>query len=107
MEYAQQQTKPDFFNSDDSKLYYSATSGSSQFNEWYEFDDRADAIDFISENFKSQSFLSGHVTFDDSGTVDYYDGGDCDWSDVDGCYVPHSGAAPADIADMVAAESRF
>jgi hypothetical protein len=45
MKYASQSNKPDWYRSDDTKLYHSATSGSSPFNEWYEFDDRAEALE--------------------------------------------------------------
>ena len=44
MHYSQQSSAPKWFQSDESKIYESATMGSSPFNEWYEFDDRKDAI---------------------------------------------------------------
>lgn len=57
MNYASQAYKPDWYESDDTKLYYSATSGSSPFNEWYEFDDRSNALDYIAKLFHSQSVV--------------------------------------------------
>ena len=57
MKYASQSNKPDWYRSDDTKLYYSATSGSSPFNEWYEFDDRSDALDLAAKSFDSQSVV--------------------------------------------------
>ena len=114
MEYSKQPTQPDFFNSDDSKLYYSATSGFSPSNEWYEFDDRADAIDFISENFKSQSFTNQFQIVAneiyDSGELfallSHQFGDNHEFSEViDDADL--STLEPPDIADMVAAASRF
>jgi hypothetical protein len=61
MEYTQQASKPDWYQSDDSKLYFASTSGSSPFNEWYEFNDEKDAIDFINEQFESASYTDNMI----------------------------------------------
>jgi len=60
MKYAQQANKPDWYQSDDSKLYFASTSGSSPFNEWYELDDEKDAIRFILE-FESASYTDNMI----------------------------------------------
>jgi|TARA_B100001094_G_C18185230_1_gene803381 hypothetical protein len=62
MQYAQQAQKPIWYQSNNSNHYYSATSGSSIFNEWYEFIDEYEALMFIQETFGSQSFLD-HMEF--------------------------------------------
>jgi len=61
MKYAQQANKPDWYQSDDSKLYFASTSGSSPFNEWYEIRDHDQAVDYIEANFSSQSFIDNMV----------------------------------------------
>ena len=38
MKYEREPYQPEWYQSDDTKMYYSVTSGSSVFNEWYEFD---------------------------------------------------------------------
>lgn len=47
MKYAKQPHKPDWYQSDDSKIYGCAVFGTSPFNEWYEFKDHEDALDLI------------------------------------------------------------
>ena len=108
MQYSKTATAPEWFKSDDSKIYASATSGSSSFNEWYEFDDRADALDLISKTFDSQSFVDRFCWFDgeiydyDQFTPESIETAD----DVDG-YVLKEEAEVADLGEMVEAESRF
>lgn len=108
MQYSQSATAPDWFQSDDSKIYASATSGSSPFNEWYEFDNRADALDHIAKAFDSQSFVDGFCWFGgeiydyDQFTPESMETAD----DIDG-YILKDGAEVADLGEMVEAESRF
>ena len=105
MNYARQCRKPDWYDADDTKLYYDATFGSSFLNEWYEFDDREDALKYISTHFEHQTFID-EFTFANDGElysqddVVYIDEG---WGGAD----PHPNAKPADIADAVWAESSF
>ena len=107
MRYKQSATAPEWFQSDNLKLYASATSGSSPFNQWYEFDDRADAIDLISTTF-DQSFRDGFCWFDgeiydfDQFTPESMQAAD----DPDG-YVLKEGAEVASLDEIVQAESRF
>lgn len=108
MQYSQSATAPDWYRSDDSKIYTSATAGSSPFNEWYEFDDRADALGFIEETFSSQSFVDRFCWFDDE--IYDYDQFTPESiktaEDADG-FVLKAGAEVADLGEMVEAESRF
>ncbi len=64
MKYAQQANKPAWYQSNDSKLYFAATSGSSPFNEWYEIRDHDQAVDYIDANFSSQSFIDNMVIYE-------------------------------------------
>jgi hypothetical protein len=104
MQYVQNSSAPSWFDSDDSKIYVSATSGSSPFNEYYEFEDRADALNLIAKTFSSQSFID---------RFEWCDGEiyDCEWvgyDDEEGFPFLLSGEAnPADLSEIVEAESRF
>jgi len=89
MQYAKQAKKPEWFNSDASKIYASATSGDSVFNEWYQFESHKEAIESITRLFNSQSFLD-HFTLGPYGNH-YY----------------HSNGVVASIQEMVEFESIF
>jgi hypothetical protein len=108
MKYSQSATAPEWFQSDDSKIYASATSGSSPFNSWYEFDDRSDALDLIGKTFDSQSFVdrfcwfAGEIYDYEQFTPESLDTAD----DVDG-YVLKDDSEVADLGEIVEAESRF
>lgn len=108
MKYKQSTTPPYWFQSDESKLYFSATSGSSPFNEWYEFKDREDALKLISAAFDSQSFVDRFMWF--QGEVYEYDDFTPESMETALCeddYVLQDGAEVADIGEMIEAESRF
>ena len=109
MKYAKQSNRPDWFQSDESKLYESATSGSSPFNEWYEFDTRADAFALIGNTFDSQSFMD-HFTPHTDGEIYEFDQFTTESMetavDSDG-YVLKDDAKPASLAAMIDAESPF
>ena len=106
--------KPDWFRSDDSKIYESATSGTSPFNEWYEFDSRKDAIALIDRAFDSQSFVNRFTP----GQGEYYDaddllgvlneqfGEDHDYDMVID-EADLSNLTPAGLGEMIEAESRL
>lgn len=100
MKYANQAKAPEWYQSDNSKTYKSATSGSSPFNEWYEFDDRADALQFIHENFNSQTFVDQFIEWKGEYYYECY----FVW---DGDIKPLEDGAVADLQDMINAESRF
>ena len=108
MQYQQSANAPEWFRSDDSKIYASATSGSSHINEWCEFDGRADALNIIGTTFNSQSFVDrfcwfgGEIYDYDQFTPESIETAD----DVDG-YVLKDDAEVADLGEMVEAESRF
>ena len=108
MRYKQSATAPEWFKSDNLKLYASATSGSSPSNEWYEFDDRCEAIWDSGMTFKSESFMDGFCWFEgeiydfDQFTPESMQAAD----DPEG-YVLKEGAEVASLDEIVQAESRF
>ena len=114
MKYAQQSNAPEWFNSDDSKLYESATTGTSPFNEWYEFDDMEDAINSIASVFHSESFLAYFEVID--GKLYHNDevfeainkqfGEDADWNEVIG-ELDLSELQEAELKEAIWAESCF
>ena len=99
MKYERQARKPDWYRSDDTKLYYSATSGESPFNEWYEFDDRAEAVEHFADEIKIESFcwLGGEIFHTEDLTYDETSEG----------FIGREKAQPADLADVVQSVSRF
>ena len=107
MRYKQSATAPEWFKSDNLKLYASATSGSSPFNQWYEFDDRADAIDLISTTF-DQSFRDVFCWFDgEIYDFDQFTPESMEAADDPEDYVLKEGAEVASLDEIVQAESRF
>lgn len=114
MQYAKQSTAPAWFKSDDTKLYESATSGTSPFNEWYEFDDRADALGLINNAFDSQSFIDRfeyaqgeyYHSEDLHGLLIEQFGKDHDFSEVID-KADLTTLTPANLGEMIDAESRF
>ena len=100
MKYAQQKIKPEWFKKNNSKNYYSCTSGTHFLNEWYEFNDRDDALKFISETFTSQSFIDRFINWNG----EYYYTEDVKWK---GDIPLIEKATEADIQDMINAESPF
>lgn len=99
---------PIWWESDESKIYERSASGSSPFNEWYEFDDRSDALDLIGKTFKSQSFCDGFTWFE--GELYAYDQftpesmSDADSPDE---YELIPGAEAANLGSIIEAESPF
>jgi hypothetical protein len=99
MNYARQRHKPEWYRSDDTKLYHSATSGSSPFNEWYEFDDRAEAIEHFADAIQIENFcwIGGEIFHIE----------DVDYDEVSEGFVRVKGMQPANLADVVQSISRF
>ncbi len=99
MIYARQAYKPDWYQSDDTKLYYAATSGSSPFNQWYEFDDRSEAVERLADEIKLESFcwLGGEIFHTE----------DLEYDEVIEGFVRIKGANPADLDEVVQSVSRF
>ena len=75
--------------------------GSSPFNEWYEFDDRKEAIDFLAGG-RCQSFVDYFEVV--GGEV--YNAGDVEWGEF-GDPTVDDGAKPASLSSIVSAQSRF
>ena len=106
MNYAQQSNQPEWYNKQDDHFYNAVTSGSSPFNEWYEFASEKEALDFAL-TFESQSVID-HFT---RVTVDGADRWFCNediasFDELDG-YTVEEGAKPASFGDLAQAESRF
>ena len=108
LNYKQQESQPAWFKEDDDHFYHSVTSGSSPFNEWYEFESEEDALDFA-------------LTFESQSVIDHFiratteDGRDR-WFHVEDVEVMADGwepavakqdAEPASFAELAQAESRF
>ena len=107
--YAQEIWKPDFFKvaeEHDYGITVKATMGESRFNEWYLFENRAKAIDYIRLVFNSQSFIDNFIVFGNEiyrlDEVHVY----LDSNDEEYIEIP-DGVEPASLQDMVEAESRF
>jgi hypothetical protein len=108
MKYATQSTAPEWFQSEASKIYKSATSGTSPFNEWYEFDDRADALKLIAKAFDSQSFTDRFCWFDgDIYDYDQFTPESLETADDIDSYVLKDDAEVAGLGEIIEAESRF
>lgn len=99
MKYERKARKPDWYRSDDTKLYYSATSGSSPFNEWYEFDDKAEAIEHFADQTETDQFcwIGGEIFHTEDLTYDEISEG----------FIGREKAEPAAIDDLVQSVSRF
>ena len=102
MNYKQQSSQPEWYNQNPDSIYLSATSGNSPFNEWYEFENREEAIRFINERFHSQAFHDKFVSYEG----DYYDLEDCDHNDNED-FCPRKDSHAVDLNDIIHAESKF
>jgi len=98
LNYKQQETQPAWFNENDDHFYHSVTSGSSPFNEWYEFETEEDALDFAL-TFESQSVIDhfSRVTVHEKER----------WYHSEDVPALSHWTAPASFADLSQAESRF
>ncbi len=108
LNYKQQETQPAWFNENDDHFYHSVTSGSSPFNEWYEFETEEDALDFAL-TFESQSVIDNYIRAAGPDGKDRWYCPillDCRL-DKDGKWVVPERATPASFADLSQAESRF
>lgn len=114
MNYAKQSNKPEWYDNDPEQLYYCATSGSNPENEWYEFNDRKEALNFIQTTFHSQSYIN-HCDFAQGeiyNRLELYEalveqfGEDHDYDEV--IYdADLSGVEPMDLAEVIQYESVF
>lgn len=100
MKYIRQALKPVWFNCDESKIYASATLGKHPCNEWYEFDDRQDALEMINL-FDSQRFVDTFTYYNG----EYYLSEDIIW---DGDSIQNLvNLRLAGIGEMISSESNF
>lgn len=102
--YARQASKPEWYD-EAAKIGIAAcaTSGSSPFNEWYAFKDRAAVLNHVGKLFNSQSFVDG---FEWAGS-EIYRRDDLVFNEDSEEYSAPENAKPADLSEMVQAESRF
>lgn len=101
--YAQQASQPSWYQTDDKSLFYSVTRGTSPHNEWFEFKDRTEAIEFINNTFYSSTFVDNFVYHDGDIYYEYDIMYNQDTYEQDLVI----GAEPACIQDMINAESCF
>ncbi len=110
LNYKQQETQPVWFNENEDHFYHSVTSGSSQWNEWYEFETESDALDFAL-TFESQGMIDHYCRVStEEGKDRWYELDDVTFADpqnIDTYAVSNEGATPASFADLAQAESRF
>ena len=101
MNYSRQPNQPDFFKPEN-PLHFSATAGTSPFNEWYAFDSEEDAFNAVA-SFTSQSFMDEMMIH--KGTLYYYD--DLTWNDEGAILEVREGAVLNDFQNAIQLESRF
>ena len=106
LNYKQQESQPAWFKENDDHFYHSVTSGSSPFNEWYEFESEEDALDFAL-TFESQSVIDRYSRVTVDGKDRWYDNDDVIYVDDTEEYSVTPDATPASFADLAQAESRF
>ena len=108
LKYNQQANEPEWFNKNEDHFYHAVTSGSSLFNEWYEFESEEDALEFALYLFKSQSVIDHftRATAEDGRERWFHNDDVSSFDEVDG-YTVKKGATPASFADLAQAESRF
>ena len=106
LNYKQQESQPVWFKENDDHFYHSVTSGSSPFNEWYEFKTEADALDFAL-TFESQSVIDHYCRVTVDGKDRWYDNDRPDGSNVGCLPIAAYENRPASFADLAQAESRF
>ena len=106
LNYKQQESPPAWFNQNGDHYYHSVTSGSSPWNEWYEFESEADALNFAL-TFESQSVLDYFSRVSVDGEERWYSHDRPDGSNVGCLPIAAYENRPASFADLAQAESRF
>lgn len=116
-EYARQALKPDWYEAAEDESFgiaISATSGTSPFNEWYLFQDREQAVEYMAKNFQSQSMLDGfqfaqgefYDAEDIFAALNEQFGEDHEYSEVID-QADLTSLTPSDLSSLVEAESSF
>tara|TARA_R100001129_G_scaffold22811_1_gene14372 strand:+ start:1567 stop:1917 length:351 start_codon:yes stop_codon:yes gene_type:complete len=112
LNYAKQSHQPEWFwgcvfNKSFGHFFHAVTSGSSPFNEWYEFEREEDALEFALR-FESQSVIDHftRATAEDGRERWFHNDDVSSFDEVDG-YTVKKGATPASFADLAQAESPF
>ena len=107
LNYARQANQPSWFGEDEDHFYHAVTSGTSPWNEWYEFASEEDALDFAL-TFESQSVIDHFYRVTVDGKRRWYHNDDVGlhthWTDSSPI---EEGTPPASFADLAQAESRF
>ena len=107
LNYERQASEPEWFNKNEDHFYHAVTSGSSPFNEWYEFEREEDALDFCLI-FYSQSVIDHftRATAGDGRERWFHNDDVSNFDEVNG-YTVKKGSTPASFADLAQAESSF
>lgn len=101
MNYAKQPRPPEWWDAK-KEICLSATLGNSPHNEWYFFADRTEATKWIISLFDSQTYHDNFTVFNN----EIYYTEDMLWKEDDTPTVKNT-ATPADLQDVINAESRF
>ena len=108
LNYERQSNQPDWYLREPESFFCAVTSGSSPFNEWYEFESEDDALEFALR-FESQSVID-HFTraTTEDGRDRWFHNDDIDvmadgWDPA----IAKKDARPAAFADLAQAESLF
>ena len=107
LNYDRQSNQPEWFWRELGSFFCAVTSGSSLFNEWYEFESEEDALEFAL-TFESQSVIDHftRATTEDGRDRWFHNEDVSSFDEVDG-YTVKKGATPASFADLAQAESPF
>tara|TARA_Y100000114_G_scaffold104075_1_gene97251 strand:+ start:559 stop:894 length:336 start_codon:yes stop_codon:yes gene_type:complete len=107
LNYARQSHQPEWFEENWDHFYHAVTSGSSPFNQWYEFESEEDALEFalrfesqsVIDHFEVAAFDSKDRWFHREDIAVMADG----WDPA----IAKKDARPAAFADLAQAESPF
>ena len=118
LNYARQSNQPEWFwgcvfNQSFGHFFHAVTSGSSPFNEWYEFESEEDALEFAL-TFESQSVIDQFSRVTVEGKERWYHNDEvgigsnpyASFDEEEG-YAVQQGSKPASFADLAQAESPF
>lgn len=99
MKYERQSSKPEWYDSNSAKTYTKVTFGSSPFNEWYEFENRSEAIEHFADQINIDHFhwLGGEIFHIE----------DLFYDEVSEGFMYKKRPIPADLGEIAQSVSRF